>query len=763
MVTVKIDGIEVQVESNVTILEAAEKAGVHIPILCHDKILKPFGACRVCLVEVKNNPKLMTACTTPVADGMEITTTNEKLAKIRKTLIELLLINHPLDCPVCDKGGECTLQDLTYEFGVSQIRFDPKPNDTPVDHTNPFIERDIDRCVLCGRCVRICDEVVNIQAISFQNRGTDTVIGTAFNQPWNCEFCGQCMSVCPVGSLNNRVYLFKNRPWNLEKTETVCGFCSCGCTILVDHEDNEVYRIKEEYDLGVNKGLLCVKGRFGFESFNSVKREKNPKIKTGEEYKIISNEEAYKVAADKLTEIKNKYGKDAVAFIVSPRITNEEAFIVQKFAREVIGTNYIFSSESADCLPEGTYADVEASDDITVLNIDLTEANPILGLFVRMTARKNEGGLRVFYPKYTALKRVASEFYTGKPSELISLMESFVKAIEGENNGCSEAAAKVRNAQKPVIIFNPYSKGDVTLAKRIKKAVPAAKLIPAKLKNNSQGIVDMGCSAGVLPGLKKTEIPSLEELVAKDKIKGFVIIGENIAVNPSYYRVVDSIQKSEFVLVTDPYFTETAKISTLYIPVASFVEKDGSFTNLEGRVQRIQKAVDKQVVSDAKVIKEIALLMGASLPDDVGAIENMIKQEVELYKDVDFNGGLVRYPYIIDDLVNTVSSFVGNGKYELFKGSLRFHSGTYTSWSPDLTKVYNDIMLEISEEDSKELNVNENDMLAVEIDGILKKFKVSIDKYMPKGVVSLPANYKGAEAVFSKGEYLRVNLVKHER
>lgn len=762
MVTVKIDGIEVQVEPNATILEAAEKAGVHIPILCHSKILKPFGACRVCLVEVKNNPKLMTACTTPVADGMEITTTNEKLAKIRKTLIELLLINHPLECPVCDKGGECLLQDLTYEFGVSQVRFDPKPNDTPVDHTNPFIERDIDRCVLCGRCVRICDEVVNIQAISFQNRGTDTVIGTAFNQPWNCEFCGQCMSVCPVGSLNNRVYLFKNRPWNLEKTETVCGFCSCGCSIIVDHEDNEVYRIKEDYDLGVNKGLLCVKGRFGFEAFNSVKREKSAKVKVADEYKNITNSEAYKIAADKLTEIKNKYGNDSIAFIVSPRLTNEEAFIIQKFAREVIGTNNIFSSESADCLPEGTYADVESSDDITVLNLDLTESNPILGLFVRMTARKNEGGLRVFYPKYTALKRVASEFYTGKPSELVSLMENFVKAVEGENNSCSEAANRLRNAKNPVVIYNPYSQSDITLAKRIKAAVSTVKLIPCKLKNNSQGIVDMGCVRGILPGLKTIETPKLEELIVKDKVKGFVIIGENILVNPNYYKLVDSIANSEFVMVTDPYFTETAKISNLYIPVASFVEKDGSFTNLEGRVQKLNKAVDKGVVSDATVIKEIALLMGAKLTDDPNAIFEMIRKEVELYSNLSF-GDVVKYPYAIKDTVNVKPTFVGNGSFELYQGSLRFHSGTYTTWSPDLTKVYSDTTLEMAEEDAENLNVSEGDMIAVEIDGTIKKFKVHVEKYMPKGVVSLPSNYKGAESILSKGEYLKVNLIKHER
>ncbi|HAL87240.1 MAG TPA: NADH-quinone oxidoreductase, partial [Deferribacteraceae bacterium] len=263
MVTLKIDGIQVEVPKDYTILQAAEKAGVHIPVLCHDARLNPFGACRVCLIEAVGNPRLMTACTTPVAPDMDILTNTEKLQRIRKTVIELLLVNHPLECPVCDKGGECTLQDLTYEVGLTKVRFEATPADTPVDHTNPFIERDIDRCVLCGRCVRICDEVVNIQAISFINRGMETMIGTAFDQPWNCEFCGQCISVCPVGSLNNRVYLFKNRPWNLEKTDSICGLCGCGCYIELETEGNELYRMGEVPDKGANHGNLCAKGRFG--------------------------------------------------------------------------------------------------------------------------------------------------------------------------------------------------------------------------------------------------------------------------------------------------------------------------------------------------------------------------------------------------------------------------------------------------------------------------------------------------------------------
>lgn len=750
MVNVKIDGVDVQVEPNSTILEAAEKAGVHIPILCHDKVLKPFGACRVCLVEVKNNPKLMTACTTPVMDNMEITTKNDKLAKIRKTLIELLLINHPLDCPVCDKGGECTLQDLTYEFGVSQVRFDPKPNDTPVDHTNPFIERDIDRCVLCGRCVRICDEVVNIQAISFQNRGTDTIIGTSFNQPWNCEFCGQCMSVCPVGSLNNRVYLFKNRPWNLQKTESICGLCSCGCSILIDSEDNEVFRIKEDYDLGVNKGLLCVKGRFGFELINNVKREKNSKIKVGEEFKNISIEDAISTASKKLAEIKSKYGSDSIGVVVSSRLTNEEAFLARKLAKDVIGTPYIFSSETDDAMPEGTYADIENADDITVLNIDVTESNPVLGFFIRMTARKNEGGLRVFYPKMTALKRVASEFYTGKPSELLGLINDFADAVEGKSNRCSEAASKLLAANSPVLVFNPYSKADLAVVSRIKKAQPKVKLIPCKLKNNSQGIVDMGCVTGA----------DLVDGLGRDKIKALVVLGENIAVNPGYVNLVGVLSKLEFILSTDPYFTETSAISDLYIPVATFAEKSGTFTNFEGRVQTVNPAIDKGLISDFDLLVSLINSLGGKAPDSVDAAQELIRKEISNYSGVDFNGGVVEYPYAVKD-VNARYEIVGSGSYELYRCSLRFHSGTFTTWSPDLTKVYKEATIEINPEDAADLNLKDGDLVTVKAGETMKKFYVEIEKYNPRGVVSIPMNYKGTEAILAKGEYQRVELIKH--
>lgn len=748
MLNVKIDGKEVQVAPGTTILDAAKEAGVSVPVLCHDARLNPFGACRVCLVEQVGMPKLMAACTTPVTDKMEIITKSEKLSRVRKTAIELLLINHPLDCPVCDKGGECTLQDLTYEVGVTKVRFDAKPNDTPVDHTNPFIERDIDRCVLCGRCVRICDEVVNIQAISFLNRGTDTMIGTSFEQPWNCEYCGQCISVCPVGSLNNRVYLFKNRPWNLESQKTVCGLCSCGCTVKIDYEGSEVFRMDELPEEGVNHGYLCAKGRFGYDFMNSVQRETEAHITVGGEAKKAGVAEAVEYAAEKLKALP----AESIAFVVSPRLTNEEAFLVKKLA-EKAGTSNIFSTETDDIMPEATYEDVENSDAITVLNINLTESNPILGLAVRVAARKGEAPLFAFYPSTTALKRVAKEMITGTPDELAGKIEKFAAAIGGADNEFSAMAKVMTEAEKPVLVFDPYSKADAYTAQAIKKACDKIKLVPAKAKNNSVGIVDMG--------LGVNSPADFAAGVESGKFKAVVSFGENIAERTGWSKLTGALKKLDLFMVTDPFMSETAKLANVYIPVATFAEKTGSFTNLEGRVQLVTKAVDKGVPADSEIIAALGKAFGAELPTDADAVRGLIEKEVKLYSGVQWDGGTVSYPSVFKaDLEKVTEAAKGSGKFYLYPASLRLHSGSYTRWSPDLAKVYGSPVLEMSVADAGELDVKDGDTVKVTGEGFTGEFVVEIDKQMTKGCVTLPEDFADTADIFSKGRYLKADVMK---
>ena len=745
MVTLKIDGIQVEVPKDYTILQAAEKAGVHIPVLCHDARLNPFGACRVCLIEAVGNPRLMTACTTPVAPDMDILTNTEKLQRIRKTVIELLLVNHPLECPVCDKGGECTLQDLTYEVGLTKVRFEATPADTPVDHTNPFIERDIDRCVLCGRCVRICDEVVNIQAISFINRGMETMIGTAFDQPWNCEFCGQCISVCPVGSLNNRVYLFKNRPWNLEKTDSICGLCGCGCYIELETEGNELYRMGEVPDKGANHGNLCAKGRFGFEFVNSVKRETSAKIKAAGEAAEADFEQAVVTVAEKVKSIKAQHGADSVAVLVSPRLTNEEAFLANKLAKDVIGTAGMYAVEPHSSFPDATYADIETSDAVVVLNLDVTEANPILGLAVRAAARKNEAALYVFYPSETALKRLVTKQFTGNPDEVYASMTRLVEA-QGEEASVLEVLKK---AEKPVVVYNPYNQADLWFVSELKKQIPGLKVAAARAKANSQGVLDMGA----------LDAAKLKEGIQNKTIKALICLGENSAVRTGWADL--SLDSLELLAVTDPFMSETAKKATVYTPVATYAEKDGSFTNLEGRVQSVNKALCKGLKTDAEVIAALAEKLGKALPSCSCEIRELIRKEVSLYKDVDFDGGLVKYAdAVTGEFAKPAKAAAGEGKYFLYPSSLRLHSGSYTRWSPDLAKVYGEAKLEISPADAEELGLEDGSSVSVSAAGITKTFKVHVEKHMTKGCVALPEDYADTAEIFGKGRYHKVSLGK---
>ena len=762
MVEVKIDGEIVTARNNITILEAAEEAGIYIPTFCHYKMLAPFGACRVCIVEVKGSPKLFTACTTPITDKMEIITKSPKLDSSRKTLIELLLIHHPLDCPVCDKGGECQLQDLTYEFGVAKVRFDEKPENTPVDHSNPFIERDIDRCVLCGKCVRICDEVVNIQSISFIKRGTNTYIGTAFDQLWHCEYCGQCLSVCPVGSLNNRVYLFKNRPWKLSSTYSICGFCACGCTVRIDHENNEVYRIKEDVDKGINHGFLCAKGRFGYELINSIERRDMAVINNAGEKKEVAVNDALNLTFNKLNDIFKSGKAKNLGFYISPRLTNEEAFLIQKLAREYFKTSNIFSSEVVDAKPCGTFKDVEESDAIVVFNVDVTETNPILGLAVRRSARAG-ANLAVFYPGLTALKRVASEFITGAPSEIYSACENLLKDLNTKGEKGDKLSEVLKNAKNPVLVYNPYNNYDLYYVKKIKEVLPLIKLIPARLKNNSQGIVDMGCSNGYGPGFKEVNkgLP-FEDALSKGELKYLVVFGENLVENLSSIDFFNERKNLELLIVFDPFESETAKVADIYIPVALYAEKNGSYTNMEGRVQNINKAIVKGRLSDLDILLKFYEMANLTRFNSIKDVRAAIERENPLYKGINWDGDVINYSGVLSGEYDKYKNAIeGNGPFILYPEASRLHSGTFTRWSIDLNKVYNEPAVSMNPVDAKFIEVEEGDRVVIKNGNVEGIFKVLINEDITKGLVTLPDNYRITLPFFKNGPYCAVDISKY--
>ncbi len=347
---ITIDGKTIEVPENTTVLDAAKMADIAIPTLCHHPKLTPFGGCRLCIVEIKGIPRPVTSCTTPVSEGMEVTTSNPQIEDLRKTVLELILSDHPNDCMVCEKAGDCTLQELAYFYGIRENRFAGERRIYEKKDGNPFIERDMEKCILCGRCVKVCDEVQGVGAIDFTYRGFKSKICPPYEKDLDCEFCGQCVAVCPTGALTGKQWTMKGRQMGVKEVDTVCSYCGTGCNITLHVKDNTVVRVTSKEDTW-HEGWLCIKGRFGYTFINSPDRLKRPLIRTAPEgqsspdplslFKEASWNEAFDLIASKLSGIKSKHGADAIGGLSSARCTNEENYIFQKFIRAAVGTNNV--------------------------------------------------------------------------------------------------------------------------------------------------------------------------------------------------------------------------------------------------------------------------------------------------------------------------------------------------------------------------------------------------------------------------------------
>lgn len=342
-IKLKINGKNIVSAEGKTILQAALENNIYIPHLCYEPRLEPIGSCRLCLVEIKGESKLQSACATQAREGIEVVTDSYTLHQIRKTIVELLLSTHPEDCLTCEKCGECTLQNLAYMYGVRTNPFDGEKPDFPLEDHNPLILREREKCVLCGRCVQICADVQAVNTYTFINRSSKTVVGTAFDRPLtseNCEFCGQCLSTCPTGAILSRIEKGTARSWEVKNILTTCPYCGCGCQIFLKVKNNQVVGVKTSYETH-NRGNLCGKGRFGWEFINHPDRLTTPLIKRNGKFVETSWEEALTLVAQRLLELKEKYGSDSLAFIASAKCTNEENYLFQKLARAAFGTNNV--------------------------------------------------------------------------------------------------------------------------------------------------------------------------------------------------------------------------------------------------------------------------------------------------------------------------------------------------------------------------------------------------------------------------------------
>lgn len=556
--TVTIDGKQVTVPAGATILEAAAELGIRIPTLCWLKKVSTTGACRVCVVDVEGVDRPMTACNTPVKDGIVVITTTPKLEAIRKKTLELMLVNHPLDCPVCDAAGECDLQDTCYGLQVDKSKYCAEPERLPIRYDWKLLESDPNRCILCEKCVKVCREVVGREAIEIVDRGDRTIIDTISGEPLECDFCGNCINACPTGTLISKPFKFRGRPWAFDVTPGVCAFCSSGCEIEYHAKDGRVERVTSA-DNGFNRGNLCINGRFGYAAFNSPARIASPMMKDSSgKLKKVSWDQALEAAATQLKGAAAASGGTAVAGIGSPRVTNEENYLFQKFMRGALGSNNIDSEARLGYLPSqviqwemlgysgGTFGmdAIEKATAIVVIGADLKAESAGFAYRVIQAANKNDAKLVLAGSRASSMNKFANAFLQCRPGSEAWMVAGLNKAVLAEGlastghtteserlkssldalsferifevTGISElklreAAALICFGGRTAVIYG----AEVIRSKDCKNAVAGtvdlalltgavteagAGIYPLDEKNNTQGMLDMGVCPEYLPG-----------------------------------------------------------------------------------------------------------------------------------------------------------------------------------------------------------------------------------------------------------------------
>ncbi|MGO8818140.1 MAG: NADH-quinone oxidoreductase subunit NuoG [Terriglobia bacterium] len=653
-VALTINGQQVKVPPGTIVIEAAKQAGIEIPSYCYYPGLTLQGACRMCLVAIEKMPKLQTACTTVVANGMIVHTETEEVKNARKAMLEFLLTNHPLDCPVCDKGGECELQDAVFRYGAAETRFMESKLHHEERQFSNLVYYDWPRCILCYRCVRVCDEGLDVNAYGIGFRGAHSEIIPNQGEKLECEECGMCIDICPVGALTSGTYRYKTRPWEMTYTGTICNHCGDGCKTTLAIRNNEIIRANNRDHSGFNGEFLCVKGRFGWDFVNHDKRLTAPLIRKNGQQETSTWEEALGVGAERITAIIKEHGPESVAVIGSNRTTNEENYLLGRFARTVLGTNNLDHHRTADfpslvgaltaAKAEGRYATIEDVGDassILVVGNDPTHRHPLIAYQIRQAVRQHDAHLYLLNSSDIKLRRQAKlsvGIPEGKEAEAIrALAGKTAMGSNGVSAIASELTSLIDNLRKEsgtIIIFGEEIRGrDVADLVEWGITLPGlTRFIALGDYANSRGAADMGLLPDILPGystfsdaaaLERIEsawhakiptapgrnIRSILDRVKSGEIKALLVFGSNPV--KTFHLSTDHFSKLAFLMVAELFPTETAEAAHVVLPATSFAEKSGTVTNTCGQVQILKKTMRKAGTrSDLEILLALARLLG---------------------------------------------------------------------------------------------------------------------------------------------------------
>jgi NADH-quinone oxidoreductase subunit G len=654
-VNLTVDGKKFTAPTGMLLIDACKNAGIEVPSFCYYPNLSLCGACRMCLVKIEKMPKLQTACTTVVSEGMVVTTESDEIKQARKAMLEMVLGNHPLDCPVCDAGGECELQDMTFSYGAAESKFMETKNHKEEQQWSPVVFFDRPRCILCYRCVRVCGEGMDVWALGVQNRGVTSLIAPNKEDHLECEECGMCIDICPVGALTSGAYRYKTRPWEMKHVGTVCTHCGDGCktTLGVRRSDTgmEIVRGDNRDKSGTNGDFLCIKGRYAFDFANHQDRLTQPLIRKNGKLTPSTWEEAFELIGKKFAEVRDTDGGQAIGVIGSTRTTNEEAYLLSKFARTVLKTNNVDHHRTADFpalatalrgKPDATasMADVYTAPVILLIGNDPTEQHPLLAWQIRNNVRLHRAKLHVINSASIKLRRQATTF-TQIPAATEGKLAAFLAGDDAAADALTNPSTtkdawlalrdKLRGEQNLIIIFGSEIRGnDIASLVAFGPSIAGAKFLCLGDYSNSRGAADMGLYPDLLPGYHSIagntefhrewpeipqtaglDLPGMIDAAKAGKLKALYVIGSN----PIGRLKVDPFAFSHsFVVVQDMFLTETAVIADVVLPAANAYEKSGTVTNTCGDVQLVKKAGEVSgTKTDFEMMVRIADAMGADV------------------------------------------------------------------------------------------------------------------------------------------------------
>ncbi|MEK1890240.1 MAG: NADH-quinone oxidoreductase subunit NuoG [Phyllobacterium sp.] len=820
MVSVTVNEQTLEVEKGSTVLQAAQRLGIEIPTFCYLKRLPALASCRMCLVEIEGLRRLQPSCATLVTDGMVVRTNTPLIDETRSSMLDMLLANHPLDCPICDKGGECELQDMVMAYGPGESRFrDVKRVFHSRDiRLSPVIIMNVNRCIQCQRCVRMCEEVVGAVALGTVEKGMDTAITGFEGSLASCDQCGNCVEVCPVGALMSFPYRYKARPWDLAETDTVCPHCGTGCQLTVGARKGEFMRVHSKWEHGVNRETLCVRGRFGLDFVENRDRIKQPLIRRNGALVPVSWDEAGNHLHQRLSAVESK----AMGGLASPRLPNEILYQFQKLMRIVFQSNNIDCSsrwstpfDALAPLLRGFYTrapleEIIGNDCVLVVSGNVTDENPVSEYLLRDAARRRHIKLLMLSARPTRLDADARAVLRIRPgSEAASigaLVTSLVAAASealpddfartAATNETSARATEDVGADRLTIELLESRRATVLVSVDVLRS-PEAYATLQQLTNlmqllrglgkdpamqflfdraNQLGAWDMGVLSAALPGLQPVvdaptrtrleeawdaKIPygpgsgldAMLELCESGHMGAFYIVASDpVMAYPDREFVKRALSACELVIVQDSFLTDTAGMADIVLPAAGYGEETGTFTNNEGRAQKIRKFREApfEARSNLAIFDFVATLRHHELrPSTQVEIIDEIARFVPAYLGLSQDETGLDGSFTKGGPRSSASAFfapppnpTATSHLMLVTGNCLFHNGYLSERSEILNTVADDPYVEMSARDADELGLSDRDQVVVRSAQGKLVAKLKVNKHFPGGLVFVPENYR---------------------